>query len=69
MGYFRYSNSFSYLFELNISPGILKDKIKEKKKYFLEWDSNPQNYLQGRNRKCFCSFFDSSENRKKSFQN
>ena len=44
MGFFRYSNIFSYLFELNnISPGILKEKIDEKK-YFLEWGSNPRKY-------------------------
>ena len=31
MGFFRYSNIFSYLFELNnISPGILKEQIDEK---------------------------------------
>ena len=38
MGFFRYFNTFSYLIKLNISPGILKEKIEEKK-YFLEWES------------------------------
>ena len=60
MGSFRYSNIFSYIFELNKSPDILKVK-NEVKKYFLEWGSNPQKYylvaiyLQGRNRKIFRS--------------
>ena len=67
MGFFRYSNTFSYLFELNISPGILKEIIEEKK-YVFDWGSNPQKYyfgaiyLQGRNRKRIRSFFGSNEN-------
>ena len=42
-GFFRYYYTFSYLFELNISPGILKHKLM-RKKYVLEWGSNPQKY-------------------------
>ena len=61
MGFFRYSNIFSYLFELNnISPGILKEQIDEKK-YFLEWGSNPQKYYVFR-AEIFRSFFGSTEN-------
>ena len=43
---------------------FLKYVKLKKKKYFLEWGSNPriQNLFQGRNTKIFCSFFGSNEN-------
>ena len=46
-----------------------------RKKYFLEWGSNPRKYyfgtiyLQGRNRKIFSFVFGANENSKKSFRN
>ena len=43
------------LFELNISPGILKGQV-ELKKYFLEWDSNPRIYFRAEIQKYFRSF-------------
>ena len=30
MDFFTYSNTFSYLFKLNISPSILKEQLKRK---------------------------------------
>ena len=57
---------FPYLFELNISPGILIEK-NEEKKYVFDWGSNPQKYYFGaiyraEIEKCFRSVFSSSEN-------
>ena len=53
MGFFRCSNTFSYFFELDISPGILKEKIEEKKYIFPLVGLEPAKvlYIQGRNRK------------------
>ena len=42
-GFFSYYYRFSYLFELIISPDILKHKLIRKKNV-LEWGSNPRKY-------------------------
>ena len=59
---FRYLLTFRAL-------GILKEQIEDKK-YFFEWDSNPQKYmcLQGKNRKILRSVFGSNENRRICFR-
>ena len=53
--FFSYYYTFSYLFELNISPGILKDQSEEKK-YFLEWGLNSQNIFRAEIEKYFVRF-------------
>ena len=68
MGFFRYYNTFSYSFELNISfRHFLKEEI-EQKTYFPKLGSNPQKYYIFR-AEIFRLFFGSSEKSNKSFQN